>query len=163
MAYELSRYFDTLKDEEKPLLGAFEILGYVCLVNYGIFSSAKSSAECLLLLSFMLSVSISFSNKSVLNRFFRHPAFNFLGSLSFSLYLSHGAVMVFLRDLPLKWPPLPTYALYFAIVLPLSLFNFWVGGKLAKSVDTVRKALFLIFALAVVAESLRVMCDMLGL
>ena len=161
-AYELKLHFDRLEDEDRPLLGTFEIFGYVCFLYYGIFVSIENSADFLLLLPLLLSVSISFSNKSVLNKRFSHPAFSFMGALSFSIYLSHGAVMLFLRDLSLGWFPLRLYALYFAIVFSLSLFNFWVGGKLLKEVKTVRKALALIFLLMVAAEVLRIMCNSLG-
>ena len=163
VAYEISLYFNRLGDGDKPLLGAFEIFGYAFFLSYGIFRTAPNNSDFVLLLPLMLSVAISFSNKSVLRGLFRSPVFNWMGKFSLSIYLTQGVLRKGISDLSLGWDTPALCVLYVVSLFVLSLFNFWVGGKLAKSVNTVRKALFLIFALAVVAELLRIMCDMLGL
>lgn len=91
LAYELFLYFGkiSLSRRQKILVALLELLGYVSLLVYSSIPTTESEAVHVAFLV-ALSVSITFSDKTVLSKFFSHNFFAFLGELSFPIYLTQG-------------------------------------------------------------------------
>ena len=163
VAYELKVYFDSLVDHERPLLAAFEIFGYALFFSHGFFHPKWDNRDFLVLLPLLLSISLSFSENSVLRRFFRHPFFNWLGAFSFPIYLMHPWIRSAVAELFPSLAIVPRYALYFVLVFAFSLPVMFLGQRLSREITAVRHALFLTFLFLIAAEFLLWMCDALNL
>ena len=95
------------------------------------------------------SVAISFSNKSVLYKFFARRQFTGgqLGALSLSIFLNH----VYVKDsLPRLFPGMDRRTMllcYVLITFALSLANCFAGKQLAKIVNSLSRVLALVLGM----------------
>lgn len=166
VAYELKRYFDSL-NKKSFMFAFFEIFGYALTIFYGVLQFSHDNRDFFIPLPLLLSVAVTFSNKSVLNRFFTHPIFNKLGVLSLSVYLSH----FYLRKrityfFPWLSPGVNTFQLYaafFAVVTIFVLLNFLLGKWISDKIRTTSAMLCALFCMIALSEALLFVCNLLNL
>lgn len=141
IAYEVKLYFDRDECKKRFTFACLEITGYVVTVCYAIFHGNADARDFFIVPLLLLSVAISFSNKSVLARVFNRSVFNMLGAFSLSIFLNHYFVK---ENLPRLFPHMDRHrmlGLFFAIVIVLALLNYILGRQLSKVIRSFRKVL----------------------
>ena len=150
MAYELKCHLDSASIKSRNALLPLEMSGYMAVLCYGMFHDAYTDLHDFLIIPLIFfSVAISFSNKSVLYKFFARRQFTGgqLGALSLSIFLNH----VYVKDsLPRLFPGMDRRTMllcYVLITFALSLANCFAGKQLAKIVNSLSRVLALVLGM----------------
>ena len=116
----------------KCILALVEVGGFLSVIIYS-YSNEGSKADFILLLLLAISVTITFSRKSVISSLFDNGVSLWLGKFSLCLYLSHG----YWTHVLLKFYPDKTYysllVLYFGIVIINALFLMYFSAAIRES------------------------------
>jgi len=141
IAYELKK---TINTDDKMPCAVFllcELSGYIAVIQYSLMCKYPGSADFIVLFFVFLSISVSFSEKSVLVKIFKGKVFNFLGIFSLSIYLNHFYVR---KCLPVFFPTMSRHkmlALYFLLIFILATLNFTLGKIISKYINTASKVI----------------------
>lgn len=137
-AYEIAAYFNRDHSVSRSVAGILEIAGYVVTIGFAVFHPESDHHDFMIIPLILLSVSLSFSNKSILAQVFNHPVFNRLGLFSMSIYLNHVyVVMLFRRGAFSEVSVAGRVALCSCIIAAVSLLNYYLGRLLSKRINTV--------------------------
>lgn len=152
ISYDLKKYFDSKENCNRSYLACIEVLGISIVILYAIFHTRIDSHDFFIIPLLTISISIIFSNKSILTKLFNAKIYNRLGAFSLSLYLNNFYVR---ENITKIVPNANIYELlyvYFLIVLLLSIINFEIGNFLAARVKNIKKVLLCVLTWCAIAE-----------
>ena len=148
-AYEFKLWLDQQK--RSVLYGLLEILGYAITIAYGAFHPTGDLFDFLMIPCIFVSVAISFSEQSMLERVFAHGVFHWFGAFSMSLFLNHYFIK---ENLPRFFPQMERHrmlAVYYGTILVFSLVNYLIGGWLSGKRKTLKYAILSVAFIALAA------------
>lgn len=132
MAYEFCQWLNVKSTVNQYVVGSVEILGYLVAILFSAFAQGSSLYDFFIIPLLFFSISISFSNKSILGRVFCGKIYNALGIFSLSIYLNHFFVREFLVRVFPEMPGSKMLVCYLLIALCLACVNQYFGNMLAK-------------------------------
>ena len=137
MAYEIAAYYRDKENVNRTLLSIFEMAGYAVILGYAVFHRESNRYDFLIIPLILMTVSISFSKKSIWPLIFDHPAVHWLGIFSISVFLNHEYIVeLFLRGAFPEAILRIRCLIYAGLVVGISLLNYFLGKLLAKKINT---------------------------
>ncbi len=109
----------------KILLAIIEFGGYIGVL-LGTNKWSNSNKDLIWLLIFMISITISFSQKSLLSKWFNNKLFYYLGKFSLPLYLVHLEVLLRWK-FDFGWTENQNFLMYIIAIIIISVLCLWIG------------------------------------
>lgn len=153
-AYEMKLYIDIDGANHRAVYGFLEVTGFAVALFYGIFHETSDSHDFFIIPLLMISIAISFSKTSVLNKIFDHRIFNTLGLFSLSIFLDHFFIRSNLQRLFPSLSVTLMVMLYISSVTIFSIANYFIAGRLKKYLSSLKRVVVIMLLFLGVAEGL---------
>lgn len=154
-AYEISAYYRNKENVNRTLISILELVGYAAILGYAVFHEKSDQYDFLMIPLILMTVSLSFSGRSIWAKVCDCPAVHWLGVFSMSVFLNHEYIAeFFLRG---GFPETGLWAkclIYAGLVAGISFINYFLGKLLARKINTGERMLLVTLLYVCIALAL---------